>query len=38
MLRDACNQNGLIADDGERSVLATIHSGIRNGKSGLARA
>jgi hypothetical protein len=33
MLLDACNHNGLIKDDGERSVLATIHSGIRNGKA-----
>ena len=33
MLLDACNHNGLITDDGERSVLATIHSGIRNGKT-----
>jgi len=33
MLLDACNHNGLIKADGERSVLATIHSGIRNGKT-----
>jgi AAA domain len=33
MLLDACNHNGLIKDDGERSVAATIHSGIRNGKT-----
>ena len=31
MLLDACNHNGLIKDDGERSVIATIHSGVRNG-------
>jgi hypothetical protein len=30
-LLEAANHCGLIADDGERSVLATIRSGIRNG-------
>jgi hypothetical protein len=33
VLLHACNHNGLVKDDGERSVLATIHSGIRNGKA-----
>lgn len=33
ILLDACNHNGLINEDGERAVLASIHSGIRNGKT-----
>jgi AAA domain len=33
MLLDASNHNGLINEDGERAVLASIHSGIRNGKT-----
>jgi hypothetical protein len=32
MLLDACNHNGLIMEDGEKSVMASIQSGIRNGK------
>ena len=31
-LVDACHSNGLIADDGERSVLATINSGLEDGR------
>jgi len=33
VLLDASAINGLVRDDGERSVLASIHSGIRNGKA-----
>lgn len=33
ILLDACNHNGLINEDGERAVLATVRSGIRNGKT-----
>ncbi|HEX6758784.1 MAG TPA: AAA family ATPase [Propionibacteriaceae bacterium] len=33
MLLDACNHNGLITEDGEKSVMASIRSGIRNGKT-----
>jgi hypothetical protein len=32
-LLDASNHNGLIAEDGQRSVLASIRSGISNGKN-----
>lgn len=32
ILTDAATACGLVADDGERSVLASIRSGIRNGK------
>ena len=31
MLYDACIQNGLVADDGERSVRATMASAKRHG-------
>jgi len=34
MLLDACNHNGLITEDGQKSVMASIRSGIRNGKTG----
>jgi hypothetical protein len=33
MLLDACNHNGLITEDGQKSVMASIRSGIRNGKT-----
>jgi P4 family phage/plasmid primase-like protien len=33
MLLDACYHNGLITEDGEYSVMASIQSGIRNGKA-----
>jgi hypothetical protein len=33
VLLDASRQNGLVQEDGERSVLASIKSGIRNGKA-----
>ena len=33
MLLDACNHKGLITEDGEKSVMASIRSGIRNGKT-----
>jgi hypothetical protein len=33
MLLDASNHNGLINEDGEQAVLASIRSGIRNGKT-----
>jgi putative DNA primase/helicase len=33
VLLAASNHNGLIRDDGQRAVLATIQSGIRNGKA-----
>jgi hypothetical protein len=33
MLLDASRRNGLTHDDGERSVLASIQSGIKNGKA-----
>jgi hypothetical protein len=33
ILLDACNHNGLINEDGEGAVLASIRSGIRNGKT-----
>jgi putative DNA primase/helicase len=32
VLLDASRQNGLVQEDGERSVLASIHSGIKNGR------
>jgi hypothetical protein len=32
VLLDACRHNGLVQEDGERSVLASIRSGIKNGK------
>lgn len=32
-LLDAARRCGLTADDGERSVLASIHSGLRNGRT-----
>jgi hypothetical protein len=32
VLLDASWRNGLVQDDGERSVLASIHSGIKNGR------
>jgi hypothetical protein len=32
MLQDACQRNGLVADDGARSVLATIASGLNDGQ------
>jgi hypothetical protein len=32
VLLDASRQNGLVQDDGERSVLASIKSGIKNGR------
>jgi hypothetical protein len=35
MLLDACNHNGLITEDGQKSVMASIRSGIRNGKTRL---
>jgi hypothetical protein len=33
VLLDASRQNGLVQDDGERSVLASINSGLKNGKA-----
>jgi hypothetical protein len=33
VLLDSCNHNGLIDEDGEKAVLASIRSGIRNGKT-----
>lgn len=32
LLLNACYQNGLVKDDGQNSVLATIRSGLRRGK------
>jgi putative DNA primase/helicase len=32
VLLDASRQNGLVQEDGERAVLASIHSGIKNGR------
>jgi hypothetical protein len=33
MLLDASNHNGLVKEDGQRSVLASIRSGIKNGRN-----
>jgi P4 family phage/plasmid primase-like protien len=33
VLLDASNHNGLVAEDGQQSVLASIRSGIKNGKN-----
>lgn len=32
-LRDAATRNGLVAEDGEKSVTASINSGLRNGRA-----